>query len=375
MIKRTGYTIFLYFIFLLGCNENEVVTPDLKDYSSDFNLVWATFDLNYPLFKYKNIDWDNSRSQFDDQFISITVTQRNNRLKDMLSVFKDYHVLLIKPSGDIIPTFVNQNVEANFKEEQIEEFTNSLNWHEENETWGWGVNDSVGYLRIASFNPSDIDTIAFASIMENLKPKKGIIIDLRKNSGGNLPVTRNIVAHFANEEMLVGYVLYRNGAERDDYAPEIPVVIAPLGDEPYENTIAVLIGRFCGSAGEIFAEALSQFGNVALIGDTTLGAVEAPSSFSLPDGTEYSVPIAAYLDVEHKPLEWKGVEPDIYIGPCDVQNSHGKDIVIKKALELINSKKKNRRKPEKLHIENAPFYPSVPDSLLDLDFQLRLPRN
>lgn len=329
--------IVLVFLQLTGCNKDDPVSPVFNDYTKDFDSVWTNFDLNYPLFDYKKIDWKSSYNQYKNKFRGISVSERNDLLVSFLSVFKDPHIYFTTPDGKGFSTYWPKNYLRNYNSTYISKFKASMNWHAMDSLWGWGITKNIGYIKIVSLRSSDMDTIVFANILDSLINTSGIIIDLRENTGGNLDICEGLLNDFADEEKIVGYQRYRNGINHNDYAPEIPVVTRPNNKFSNKKKIVVLIGQGCGSAGEILAETMSRLPNVTLIGNTTLGAVEAPSTFSLADGTEYTVPIVAYLDAEHNPLEWKGVLPDIYIDPAKVVNDTEADNIIIAAFNVITS--------------------------------------
>jgi len=353
ILKYSHYFTLLFFAFLTSCEKEGLVSPVYKDYTKDFDSVWTCYDLKYPLFDYKKIDWGDSYEQYKTKFNNISIDERNNLLVELLSIFKDPHINLTTSSGKIIGSFVPANFTINYNATYLNKFTNSFNWHIENNTWGWGITNNIGYIKITSFKPSDLDTMVFEKVLDSLTTTNGLVIDIRQNFGGSIYVINNIWNRFTNETKIVGYELYRNGPSHNEYAPEIPVISCPQGTFQYLKGVVLLIGQECASAGEIFAEAMSLNGSVTLVGDTTLGAVEAPLDYSLPDGTKFSVPIVAYLDNEHKPLEWSGVSPDIYIDPLKVKNNSAEDIVIEKAFDVINSVKhitsRSSRQGNRLH--------------------------
>ncbi len=329
----------LFFIYLIGCQKDNTIAPVYNDYTNDLDSVWTTFELKYPLFDYSKIDWQNSYKEYKDKFTNISEDERNTLLANLLSIFKDPHIYIISSSGKGISTYNPPNFILNYDTTFLNKFISSINWHSESNALGWGIINNIAYMRITSFSPSDIDTLHFGSIIDSIENTTGLIIDLRKNSGGELPVCENIWNRFTETENIVGYQLYRNGPNHDDFAPEIPVIAKPSTGSRYLKTVVLLIGKNCFSAGELFAEAMTSFSNVTSIGDTTFGYVLAPLAYSLNDGTKYSVPIVAYLDASQKPLEWNGVSPDIYISPELVNNNSQNDSIIDNAFEIIIKKR------------------------------------
>lgn len=320
----------------ISCENDNIVSSEIEDYTSDFDSVWTKFALEYPLFEYKKINWDEIYREYNYQFTSISVEERNNKLIEILSIFKDAHIYLKTPDHEQIGQYVPPNFTINFNRQYIENFIDSIAWHRESDNWGWSKLNNIGYIRFTDFHLGSVDSNAFDQALDSLKTTDGIIIDIRELHGGNLNIVGSIWNRFTNNKITVGYQLYRNGPGYNDYAQLIPVITNPKGNWQYLKTVVVLTGQFCFSAGEIFAETMSHFANITLVGDTTFGGVEAPGLYELPDGTEYSVPIVAYLNSEKEPLEWKGVIPDIYILPLQVRNNTTKDITIEKAINIIN---------------------------------------
>jgi peptidase S41-like protein len=327
-----GFILFLFW----SCDNNDIINVELSDFTSDFDTVWVNFDKTYPLFSFKKIDWDKVRTEHRDKFKDITEYQRNNYLASALSVLKDGHVFINTSSNNLIQTYINNKIIRNYNEEYLDKFKTSISWNKVNDFWGWGKYENIGYIVIKSFNSSNLDSLQFDSVMDSLINTKGIILDLRVNYGGNLNLCSAIWGRFTDKNIEVGTQLYRNGPNHDDYASEIPVFAKPRGGWQYTNKVVMLIGRLCGSAGEIFAETFSHINNAILIGDTPAGIVTATITKELLDGTEYSLPVVAYMDVYGEPLEWNGVSPEIYFNHEELTNITDKDVLINKAIELIN---------------------------------------
>ena len=337
MIQKSKYCILILCLYFFSCQDEELVSPILSDYTADFDSVWFKYDQKYPLFEYKNIDWHYSYQNYRDRFISISIEERNHLFGELLGVFKDPHIQITSASKTIIYSYVNQTSVLNINRDFINNYLDSINFRHMNNFWGWSIINNVGYLKISSLSLSALDTLSFGSIMDSLAATDGLILDIREEYGGNLHTCKYIVNLFTPNQQIVGYQQYRDGPSHDDYAPLIPVFVNPNNRSPYLKKVIVLIGGYCGSAGEILAYSLSCFSHVTLIGDTTMGSVEAPSTFDLSDGTKYTVPIIAYLDVNYDPLEWRGVQPDIFIDPELVSTNTHKDVVIEKAFEIIYS--------------------------------------
>jgi hypothetical protein len=319
--------------FIVSCERSGVLAPEVKNTSADFDSVWSNFDKYYPLFTYKHIPWKDIGSQYKPKFGYIAVEERNTLLNEMLSILKDEHIYLQPVGGKPLVPYANNRFARNDNEQFIAGFTSSIGWTKENDSWGWGRVGDVGYLRFTSLTGDKVDTVIVDRVLDSLRSTKGLVIDIRYNSGGTLPVCERIWNRFAKRRTQVGYDLYRNGAGYEDYAPRIMVEANPEGSWQYLQKVVVLIGRWSASGAEIFAQSMSELEQVTLLGDTTRGSVTAPSTFVLGDGTQYRVPIVAHFNNQGIPLEWNGVPPDIYAGGVATATS---DPILEQALSFIN---------------------------------------
>ncbi len=327
---------FLFAVIFYSCND-DIVTTELKDYTSDFDSVWTAFDKYYPLFTYKNIEWEKVKIENRNKFFEINQYQRNHYLATALSILKDEHIYINVSSNNPIPAYRKVNIHKNYNEEYLNKFKQSINWKSINQFWGWGKKDGFGYLAFYSFGRGEVDTLKFDTILDSLRNTDGIIIDLRKNGGGSLFIISAICNRFTKNVTKVGSFIYRDGPNHDDFAEGIPVVAKPKGSWQYTKKVVLLIGENSISAAEIFAEVFLNFENSTLIGDTTRGATIIPTTKKLDDGTTYMLPVAAFYNLDSEPLEWRGVFPDIYFNPDLLVNDSEKDIMIEKAIELIKS--------------------------------------
>ncbi len=326
----------LILLLLASCGEDNMLTTERRDYGMDFDSVWINFDLKYPLFSYKGVDWDGVAQEYGHRFEMVSLEERDAMLAEALGLFRDAHIVLVSPAGTRRNTYSPPRFRVNYNERFLSAFRDSVRWRRESDAWGWGIRDSIGYMEITRVYGNLVDISAFDRVLDSLENTRGLIIDLRRVSGGSLSSCRDIWNRFCTEEAIVGYQRYRNGPGHDDFAAPLPVTARPAGRKPYTRQVMLLIGRNTKSAGEILAETLSGFARITLIGDTTLGAVVAPASFELSDGTRYTLPIVAYLDAEMRPLEGRGVAPDVYIDPRRFPENETRDAVLEEAFARIH---------------------------------------
>lgn len=119
----------------------------------------------------------------------------------------------------------------------------------------------VGYIRVTTFD-QETDKAFIKSVL-NLQQSgaKGIIVDLRGNSGGVLDVACNMADVFLPKDAVIVYTQDRNGNKKY-YNARMDINDIPL---------AILVDEGSASASEIFAGALKDHGKAVLIGKKTFG--------------------------------------------------------------------------------------------------------
>ncbi|MHC4950186.1 MAG: S41 family peptidase [Planctomycetota bacterium] len=161
-----------------------------------------------------------------------------------------------------------------------------------NENGGWNYwvdpENRIGYVRLTAFTESsgpDLD-----EVLRKLEKKgmKGLILDLRFNSGGYLQASAEVVDLFVKEGFIVksnpkqGLATYEI-AHRSGTHPDYPLV--------------VLINNYSASASEIVAGALQDFEHqrATLVGQRSYGkgSVQVVTGFT-GDGSQLKYTIAYY---------------------------------------------------------------------------------
>ncbi|WP_166246377.1 S41 family peptidase [Paenibacillus turpanensis] len=132
---------------------------------------------------------------------------------------------------------------------------------------------------------------------------KGLIIDVRTNPGGILPVVADMVNTLIPKGKTIVQVESRKGA--------VQKTEATGAGKPYP--IAVLINKGSASASEILAAAVKESGGGLLIGETTFGKGSVQSTHEMSDGSNVKLTIAKWLTPDGNWIDQKGIEPDIAV--------------------------------------------------------------
>jgi hypothetical protein len=142
------------------------------------------------------------------------------------------------------------------------------------------------------------------AILEELGPLRGMIIDLRANSGGLDAVSMEIVSRFAHARTLA----FRKSAARGDL---YDVYVAPSASIRFEQPIAVLVGPNTVSAGETAALAFAALPQGRLFGQATRGILSDAIPKTLPNGWRFTLSVETHVAPDGTPVEVQGVQPDL----------------------------------------------------------------
>ena len=161
--------------------------------------------------------------------------------------------------------------------------------------------NGIGYIQITEFDDVTSDQFADALAVIKGSHAKGLILDLRSNPGGSLPVVVDIARSILPKGLIV-YTEDKYG-ERDSYTCD--------GKNELEIPLVVLINGNSASASEILAGAIKDYGKGTLIGTTTFGKGIVQRVLPLTDGTALKLTISAYYTPSGNNIHGIGIDPDI----------------------------------------------------------------
>ncbi|HKI77200.1 MAG TPA: PDZ domain-containing protein [Ignavibacteriaceae bacterium] len=295
----------------------------------------------------KGENWDNgSRSPLTEVGVNVNVgdyilavdgqsTDKMNDIYESLIDKADKQVKLTtnsspSMSGSRITTVVPIADEHNL---------DYYNWVEGNiEKVNKATNGEVGYIHIPDMGVAGLNEFVKHYYPQLLK--KGLIIDVRSNGGGN--VSPMIIEKLRRQAVMID--IARNSAPGYD----------PGGMQVGPKV--ALADEFSASDGDIFTYRFKHDKIGPVIGKRTWGGVVGiRGSLPLMDGGYLMKPEFSRYDLEGKKwiMEGHGVEPDIVVYNDPAKVFEGKDDQLDKAIEVIKEKLKN----ETPKIPSPPPYP------------------
>jgi carboxyl-terminal processing protease len=170
-----------------------------------------------------------------------------------------------------------------------------MQWHD--------LDDALGLVRISWFSGTGYQWFIAQMEKKISTGTKGVILDLRSNSGGSIISTRNIFSSLCNQEVMY----YGKKVGEDNIKDRV------LGEHLFDIPIVVLINEGTYSAGEVLAGALQDYGRALVVGATSGGKGSMQQVFPLEGkiGGAMRITTATNCTPSGRIVQDNGIEPDV----------------------------------------------------------------
>lgn len=199
----------------------------------------------------------------------------------------------------------------------------------------WSKEDDIAIIEIRRFTEESLTTwiTHWNSVVEEVVASnpKGVILDMRGNTGGYFDAAVWAAGDFLSKGKVVSYQQDRNGEKttfsikRDGRLLELPLI--------------VLVDEGSASASEILAGALQYYDRGTIIGQPTYGKGTAQQILEMADGStlhittqKWLLPDSSWISPDNK------IVPEIEVEYSREDFEAGEDPQFDKALEVINEK-------------------------------------
>jgi carboxyl-terminal processing protease len=162
------------------------------------------------------------------------------------------------------------------------------------------LDDGIGYIRLNTLQPQFAAQISGA--IKSMGDVRGIIFDLRGNSGGEIEEMPDL---FLTERALLYLNRSRNGETKVFFDP---------AEDAFKGPLVLLIDKLSGSASELFAACLQAIGRAVVVGEPSPGSVMEMDRIIFQNGAIFMYPVAQMVTPNGTVLEGRGVVPDIEVG-------------------------------------------------------------
>lgn len=165
---------------------------------------------------------------------------------------------------------------------------------------------------------------------------RGVIIDLRGNSGGLIASLGAVSGLFFDKPVSMGTMITRGGDLKLAALPRV-VTNDGLDVRRFSGPLAILTDRGSVSCSDIFAGGMQALGRARIFGDTSAGMALPSASTPLPSGDRLLYPIADFVDPNGRRIEGVGVIPDTPSAPTAAALRAGRDPAMEAALAWISA--------------------------------------
>lgn len=195
----------------------------------------------------------------------------------------------------------------------------------------WEVKDGIGYMRISTFADDTSDLARKAAEEFVSKKVKGVVLDLRSDTGGYVNAAQGVASLWLNK----GETITEERAGDKTLS-----VIKATGNNILKGTpTAVLIDGATASASEITAGALRDNAHATLIGTKSFGKGLVQEVVDLKNGDKLKVTVAKWYTPSGDNINKEGLKPDKEVEMTAEQYNSGNDTQRQAAEELLKSSK------------------------------------
>lgn len=227
--------------------------------------------------------------------------------------------MLSGKSGSSVNLLFKRNVQGRYSPTEIDVAVTlvraDIAINEDRVRWGYEKygNGIIGKIQLDSFYQSDNgissendvkDAISKLNKIGNLR---GLILDMRENSGGFLSQAVKVAGLFITNGVVV-ISKYFNGEEH--FYRDMD------GKVSYDGPLIVLTSKATASAAEIVAQALQDYGVALVVGDEHTygkGTIQSQTVTENQASTFFKVTVGKYYTVSGKTPQIQGVKADIVV--------------------------------------------------------------
>jgi len=334
-MKSFIYLALLGTVTLFSC-EKILMEPNPKtDNLSIFEEYWKLVDEKFAMFSDpgKNLDravlYTENRALINND---ISLDSLFGVLSNITWALKDGHSFLNNVEDPAQFTSYHENWPVNLDQSIVDDVYMDSN----TKTQGSGLRytlfetDNIGYIEYRKFD-EEVSSEMMDEILTYFKNTKGIIIDVRGNSGGDPEYAAIMAGHFTDAKTYIGYEDYKTGPGINDFSKS-ELYVEPADGVKYLEPVVVLTDGLCFSATTTFIYHLNPLPNITFIGAKTGGGSGAVADGFLANGWQWALSTSEFIDWEGRRLD-NGFDPDIAVS-LDSTNTTQDEIIERAILEL-----------------------------------------
>jgi len=202
------------------------------------------------------------------------------------------------------------------------------------------------YIRFDGFEPHI--TTEFRRALTRFRNSPGIVIDLRRNGGGDLAVLLSIAGYFYDKKTLFARDSTRTGKPLTQFAGlvrlPLKLYVARSGRPIYSGPVVILVGPHSASSSEVFAAGMQDTQRARIVGSATCGCVLGIAKpRKMKGGGVLEMSEVAWFSPKGRRLEGTGITPDEEILPSATDFQLKRDPALLQAEQVLRQMGGERR--------------------------------
>ncbi len=337
-MKKISSLIAVFYILLtLSCSDLLFNEDPENTNRNNLEIFYQDYKMYYSHFDKKGLNWD---SLYSSKKSLLNFSPHSEDLfkimGDMILTLEDGHADLYSPNFGRVSYDYAKNSPVN-KLKSVSKYV-ALKSIDDKISYGIIHNQrsKLGYVAITSFqgNIYGFSNLEFEKILKEFKEEniKGLIIDVRDNTGGQEAIARSFAKLFYDKERVFSYVRFKRN---ESFTSWIEKKLFPPNNT-YIQPIIVLTNKRVYSSTESFVLAMKVLPHVKIVGDTTGGGSGNPIERTLPNGFKYRIPIWQEVDANKNKYEGIGIFPDIPIWITQDDIRINRDVILERAILELN---------------------------------------
>lgn len=196
------------------------------------------------------------------------------------------------------------------------------------------LHSGVAYIRFDGFQKPVVKQ--FREALERFRNAPGVVIDLRRNGGGDLAVLLPIAGYFFEEKTLFAKDATRSGKPLTGFAGlwKLPMelFVGKPGERIYAGPVVILVDARSASSSEVFAAGMQDSRRAKIVGSQTCGCVLGIARPKiLKGGAALEISEVLWFSPKGRRLEGTGILPDEVISPTVADLQQKRDPVVEAA--------------------------------------------
>lgn len=253
----------------------------------------------------------------EGEFDEITDLQTfANRLTGTLDIIDDWH-LGVNYYPDSIPEDYDYWSASEEEARERSEYIKRRNFGFEKVE---RLPGNIGYIELRDFFfEPPYSEAALASAMQFVSHTDGLIIDLRRNGGGQGELVELFISYLTDDALLISTTNYRENVRIVEHW-----TVAEVQGPKYSMSkpVFILTSNRTFSAAEAFTYALQSLNRVTVVGEVSIGGAHPFENIRLDDHLMIRMPIAQSIDPRTgSNWQYVGIQPDHEVNSAEALNS------------------------------------------------------